>query len=149
MLREGANAVTIAVPGDTGAVVDSAVLDWVEITYLRKMTVQGDQNGLAGNGRASRFKLTGFSTDNLLLWDVSEPMTPTLLNGFTTAKNEGGFALRFHDNGPRPALPGFGARSGADAGVRHHLARHGSAGSMRPPIYVVDTPPDFRAVTPG
>ncbi len=98
LLREGANTVTIAAPGDTGAVVDSAVLDWVEISYPRKMAVVGDQIAWQAEPGQADFKLTGFATDDLLLWDVSEPLTPTLLTGFTTAKNEDGFALRFHDD---------------------------------------------------
>ena len=98
LLREGANAVTIAVPGDTGAVVDSSVLDWVEISYLRSLKVQADRVTWQAEAEQADFKLTGFSTDRLLLWDVSEPLTPTLLTGFTTAPNEDGFALRFHDD---------------------------------------------------
>ena len=146
VLREGANAVTIAVPGDTGAVVDSAVLDWVEITYLRKMTVQGDQMAWQATAGQADFKLTGFSTDNLLLWDVSEPMTPTLLNGFTTAKNEGGFALRFHDNeaSGRRYLALAPAQALTPASVTTWQGtdlRLDAAGAD----YIIITPPEFAA----
>lgn len=99
LLREGPNAVTIVAPGDTGSVVDSSVLDWVEIRHQRRIKVNGDRVAWqAENGQAD-FKLTGFSTDNLLLWDVSDPTAPLLLTGFTTGANEDGFALRFHDDG--------------------------------------------------
>jgi len=147
LLREGANTVTIAAPGDTGAVVDSAVLDWVEISYLRKMTVAGDQFAWQAEAGQADFKLTGFTTDNLLLWDVSEPLTPTLLTGFTTAKNEDGFALRFHDDGAsgsRRYLAVAPARALTPAAVTPWQGkdlRQEAAGAD----YIIITPAEFAA----
>lgn len=100
IVHSGANQLVIVSPGDTGAVVDSALLDWVEMDYWHKLTVAGDRIAWQAEPNQAHFKLVGFTSDNLMVWDVSEPLTPTLLTGYTTAANEGGFALRFSDEAP-------------------------------------------------
>jgi len=43
LLKEGANTVTVELPGDTEATVDSAYLDWIEVTYQRKFEAISNQ----------------------------------------------------------------------------------------------------------
>lgn len=97
-LKAAGNELVVELPGDTGAVVDVAYLDYVEIAYPRQL--------LADAG-AIRFSLpagqpvavSGFPSDQVLLWDVTEPARPQPLSGFAVTKQDNGYRVSFQDAG--------------------------------------------------
>lgn len=59
-LREGPNTLTLEFPGDTGALVETVMLDWLEITYPRPVNEENSRAGFRGTG--GEVDLTDFST---------------------------------------------------------------------------------------
>ncbi len=78
-LRPGENSLTITAPGDTGAPADSLLLDWVELTYPRELTLDG--GGLGFAGQAAEYALA-VSEKLAALWDITDPTRPVTLTDY-------------------------------------------------------------------
>jgi hypothetical protein len=77
-LRPDGNQLRIEAPGDTGAPADSVLLDWVEISYPRKLVL--DQDTLTFGGQAIGFAVHLPPDDApAAVWDITEPERPAVL----------------------------------------------------------------------
>lgn len=96
ILQPGQNRVTLHLPEDTGAPVEGVWLDTIEITYPLQTATEGTVHvqGMAGT---RRYALGGF-TSGAVLYDVSDPRRPVLLQGAAV-----GSGLSFADTTSRPA----------------------------------------------
>ena len=79
IVRPGENTVTLKAPGDTGAPADSAVLDWVELTYPRELAL--DEGELTFAGQAAAYDLAT-SGELAALWDITDPAAPVALSDY-------------------------------------------------------------------
>jgi hypothetical protein len=104
LLSPGENRLEITAPGDTGAPVDSVLVDWAEVTYQRSLAV--GESPLEFGGRAAGFsaRLLAPSQDDagrlssgdaLALWDITDPDAARPLSGYDIADGE----LRFGSDG--------------------------------------------------
>ncbi len=97
LLQPGENRLKLDAPGDTGAPVDSVLLDWAEVTYSRAL-IAGDAP-LEFDGQASGFRIEApagrLQPDDLAVWDVTDPEQPRPLTGYAVADGE----LRFGSDG--------------------------------------------------
>jgi len=107
--RDGENTLVVRVPGDTGAPAEIALLDWVEVSYPRRLVAVGDR--LAFTAPAGAYQLAGPWAGPVLAYDVTAPTAPVRLTGLAT-----GPALAFAD-----ATPGM-----------HEYVVVGPAGFLRP-----------------
>ncbi|NUM43313.1 MAG: hypothetical protein HUU38_01290 [Anaerolineales bacterium] len=63
-LRAGKNTLTLELPGDTGAIVETLLLDWIELTYPNPLIAENARVGFRGTGEV--LTLTGFDTPPFL-----------------------------------------------------------------------------------
>ena len=138
IVRLGENTVTLKAPGDTGAPADSAVLDWVELTYPRELAL--DEGELTFAGQAAAYDLAT-SGELAALWDITDPAAPVALSDY---ERQGGRVRFASDGTPRRFL---GATT---AGLRQPAAiTPVSGGDLRAlpggADLIIVTVPQFRA----
>jgi hypothetical protein len=95
VVRPGENTVTLKAPGDTGAPADSALLDWVELTYPRELML--DEGELIFAGQAATYDLAT-SGELAALWDITDPAAPVALSDY---ERQGGRVRFASDGAPR------------------------------------------------
>jgi hypothetical protein len=90
-LLDGDNTVTLECL--TG--VDAIAVDWFEVTYPRRFEANGDT--LRFSHETDRFRVSGFSTDNLLAFDITSPVNVDRVINFETtdAGGPGPYTLDF------------------------------------------------------
>lgn len=83
LLRDGENRIELALVGDTGAPVDSVLLDWIEVDYARTLALDDGQMAFGGNAPAYRVELpSGRAREaDLAVWDVTDAAQPVPLAG--------------------------------------------------------------------
>jgi hypothetical protein len=134
LLAAGENQVTIRLPGDTGAAVEGAWLDTVQIAYpIQSLTA--DRAHVEGQPGARRYTLGGFSTNNVELYDVSVPQHPVRLQNTSLAANGGAYTLSFSDGDPASTAATYFALAGSEI--------------QRPAAIVADTPSDLQSAAHG
>lgn len=82
-LRRGLNSVTLALESIPGAPNDSSFLDWVEIDYQHALQALNDQALFAAAAGGQReFRVQGFSGQDVLAFDVTNPAAAMRLTGW-------------------------------------------------------------------
>ncbi|MGI6740022.1 MAG: C25 family cysteine peptidase [Brevefilum sp.] len=77
VLIPGTNTITVALPNDTGAGLDLVLVDWVSFKFSNAFPTSAEDNQLAfsyGEEGAWTFQVTGFDTDEVVAYDVSDPL---------------------------------------------------------------------------
>ena len=98
MLQPGENTLLITAPGDTEARAELAYIDWVEISYNRLLHAEQDVLDFTSEARA--YEISGFSAEDVALWDVTDAALPIQLTGFNTEKVDGAYQVSFDDEQP-------------------------------------------------
>lgn len=93
ILQSGENRLRLFMPNDTGAPVDSIQLDWIEITYRRKL-IADDSGSLTFTGAAAGFAVRSPPAP-VAVWDITEPTAPVALQKYEWREG----ALRFASDG--------------------------------------------------
>ncbi|MBI4915090.1 MAG: hypothetical protein HY825_04525 [Acidobacteria bacterium] len=88
LLREGANTLTLRLPGGLGTPIDVVCVEDYSVTYPRFLRASAD--ALAFAGRGSRFEVGGLSSSNLVGYRVEGGMT-TRLNSLLATPDAGAF----------------------------------------------------------
>lgn len=148
VLTAGAHTLTVTCVGDTGAVVDSVFVNWIEIDHAAGYRAAGDRLDFAAPhpGRVD-FTLTGFGAPDVQVLDVTSPEQPVAITGVAVERaGDGTYRARFGATatavsryvayGPAGASPP--ARVAPNAASRWRSPEHGAD-------YVVITHPDFAA----
>ncbi len=85
-LRSGDNSVTFTVDALPNVIFDRSFLDWVEIDYRHALSAQDDQVAwTTPAGGRREFELRGFSRQDVLAFDVTDPAVPVRLTGLQAA----------------------------------------------------------------
>jgi hypothetical protein len=84
LLQAGSNAVGLSLPGDTGSEVEGTWVDAIAVTYALG-AVSGDVARFCGQGSASAYTVSGFSTDAVRAYDVTDPAAPQIVTGLSIA----------------------------------------------------------------
>jgi len=98
VLTPGANTLSLSLPGDTGAAVDTVLLNYFEIQCWRPLLAVGGQ--LAFTIPANNplpVQVGGFLNSDVLLLDVTNPLNPTLITPSIGNDNGGTFHILFQD----------------------------------------------------
>ncbi len=98
LLKEGSNEVVLSLPGDTGAVVDTIAVEAVQLDYTQ--AVIAEENNAAWWAAADQqdFSVGGFDSEDVQIWDVSDPINPAQLTGYAVERDGVGYAARFADD---------------------------------------------------
>lgn len=98
-LADGANTISVNLPGNTGSSIDIIYINWFEIDYWRKHLAQNDIFAFTGSGPGTyQFEIKGFTQPTVELFDVTDPEKVKQILYFDI-KPEGGFyTLKFQDN---------------------------------------------------
>lgn len=89
-LRSGQNTVTLQVISDlTGVVVDESYLDWFKFDVRQQPNASGDRFSFSVDGVGPReFVVRNLTGQDALVYDVSNPLAPVLLNGVQVSATE-------------------------------------------------------------
>jgi hypothetical protein len=143
-LQEGENTLGLEAVGDTGARVDIVLVDWVELEYQRYFRAREDSLEFTGQGGFQ--VVTGFSSEQLWLFDVSDRLNVVQLTGADVEANGSQYVLSFCDGEPS----GHSYLAVGQAGLRRRagLTAVTSTVDLRSPNnqadYIVITHQDFR-----
>jgi len=98
LLDEGSNSVTVETVGDSGAVVDQLFVNWIEIDYWDTYVAEEDEL-LFGAPTAGtfQFEVTGFSSNDVQVFDVMDPASVALVTHTTVLGSGGSYRLQFED----------------------------------------------------
>lgn len=82
-LRRGLNSITLTLETLPGVPNDSFLLDWVEIDYQQSLLASNDRAQFtAAAGGRREFRVQGFSSPDLLAFDVTNPAAALRLTGW-------------------------------------------------------------------
>jgi hypothetical protein len=99
-LNEGVNTLRIELPGDTGWNYEKVMLDWIEVSYYS--TYQATDDKIAFSHTQSEpvnFQLTGFSTDNITIFDITNPDNPKEISDYEVITEDTTYTISFKDSG--------------------------------------------------
>ena len=99
ILQEGNNEFRIVTPGDTGSsLTEISLLDWIEIEYPHRYVAEGDRLffGVDSPG-IWEFHVGGFTTQDLELFDISDPYATVHLDNHALDPGRQAHTLRFSD----------------------------------------------------
>lgn len=120
LIRPGENTLSIRAPHDTGAAADSVLLDWVELSYARRLVASGEV--LQWEGDAHGY-IIQTSDRPATIWDITDPARPLVVEDHAVADG----MIRF----------------GADGERRHFIATTG--GMQKPASISPYAGPDLNA----
>ncbi len=92
------NVLTLELPGDTEAVVDTVYLNWIEVDYWRNFTAVGDSLvfTVSGDGK-KRIEVGNFSQPDVLIFDISDPNTVAEVVNFEVEADGQSYKVVFED----------------------------------------------------
>ncbi|HQU32442.1 MAG: hypothetical protein HRU72_00065 [Planctomycetia bacterium] len=98
-LLEGTNTVRLELPGDTRATVDQVFMNWIEIGYLDTYVAEQDKLlfGAPSNG-TFQFEVTGFGKNTVMVFDVTDPVSPSWITHTNVLKSGNTYTLQFEGN---------------------------------------------------
>lgn len=101
VLLNGANQVSLSLPGLSGVSIEGVWFDAMRLTYP---TGQGwdEQLIFAGEAGQKAYTLTGWSNSNLKVYDITQPTRPQRLTDYTLTLN-GSYTLSLGDADTNPA----------------------------------------------
>lgn len=94
LLQPGSNTLRLACP-DSG---DTVYVDWAEVQFANTFTAVDDVLAFSYDlpGRW-QYQVSGFSVDEITLFDVTDPSAVSLISGAVVAPSGAGFSLTFED----------------------------------------------------
>jgi len=143
-LLEGENILGLEAVGDTGARVDIVLVDWFELEYQRYFSARDDSLEFTGQG--GYHAVTGFTGEQLWLFDVSDPLNVVQLTEANVEASGAQYVLSFCDGEPS----GHSYLAVGRAGLRRptSITAATKSADLRSPTnqadYVVITHQDFR-----
>ncbi|MFQ5610871.1 MAG: C25 family cysteine peptidase [Anaerolineae bacterium] len=97
-LSEGENLVRLELVGDTGATVDQVYHNWIEIDYWDTYVAENDELRFGAPGAGTfQFEVTGFSSNDVEVFDVTDPANVVILTQTAVVTNGQTYKLTFQD----------------------------------------------------
>ena len=129
LLADGSNSVTVTAVLNSGVPYSAVYVDSFDLSYRRRCEAADNQLLVRGDGDAV-MTVSGFSTPDIRVMDVSDPRNPLLLQGVAVDSDGGFYRASFNTS---------------NAVTPYQLFTFGSGKS--PSSVVVDTPSDLRDET--
>jgi hypothetical protein len=133
-LLEGANAIKVELLRDNNVSRDVIFINWFEIDYYDTYIAENDILLFDGDSPGSwRFELDGFSTDQIYIFDITDPSEPQRLVNGAISSDQGIYTISVQKS---------------QAGERHYQAIV-SAQFGTPTSILADNPSDLHSQTNG
>ncbi|MEW6380294.1 MAG: C25 family cysteine peptidase [bacterium] len=155
LLQEGSNTLTIKAPGDTGAAIDTILVNWIELDYPRPFIAHNHQllftaQGGQGAGRCN-FDVQGFMEKEISVFNVTDPENVLKIRP-ASIETEGGstYRIKFSDefSGSRRYAALSTQAEKVPLSLESPAARPGEEDDLRSSDngadYLIITHPDFR-----
>jgi hypothetical protein len=139
-LKVGENTLSLALSGISGVSVEGAWLDAFSIRYAGGGSAVGNAIGFSGEATPHAYGLQLAETDELRAYDVTEPLQPARLEGFTTGP---GGAISLGDGDLASRRYWVTAESGIFAPEKIRLVSTLHTGDISGAEYLVIAPEDF------
>jgi len=98
LLLNGPNQIEVEYVGDTGAIVDTVYLNYIEITYLATLlTTQDVLKFTPGRSGRFTFDVAGFSTDQIEVFDITDPLAVRHLENIDIVQDGSSYSAEFED----------------------------------------------------
>jgi hypothetical protein len=92
------NTLTIELPGDTGAVVDTVYLNWIDVDYWRHFTAVDDKLVFTVDGSGKRqIAVKNLSQPDILIFDTTYPDAVTEIVNFVVETDGKNYKVVFED----------------------------------------------------
>lgn len=110
--------------------------DWVEVDYPARAAAAGDRLSIPALAEAAReIVATGFTTDTVRVYDVSDPRRPVRLTGIAAMPDSAGYAIR----AGRGGQPGRSYALSTEAALLAPASvEHDTASAWRSPDHAAD-----------
>jgi hypothetical protein len=97
-LEDGENVLEVKPVADTGARADIVLVDWLELEHQRLFVARDDRLEFSGQGGSH--VVSGFSTNEVWLFDISDPLEAVRVTGTNVATDGSQYALSFCEGEP-------------------------------------------------
>lgn len=98
LLNTELNTLSVTALADTGSVYDLFFIDWVELQYANTFQVENDQLAFSYDTSGDwQYRLSGFNSDQLEVFDVSDPTNIVSLDNFEIEGIEPLYSIVFED----------------------------------------------------
>ncbi|MBI5033887.1 MAG: hypothetical protein HZB51_25490 [Chloroflexi bacterium] len=99
LLVSGTNTISLTLPNDTGLGYDEVFANWFELDYDHLYAARNDYLAFTSEITGDlQITVTNFTTDKLLLYDVTNPGNVIRLPSVNIAKAGGSYSLSFSDS---------------------------------------------------
>jgi hypothetical protein len=95
VLREGDNTLTVAAVEDTVRELDLVLVDYFVVEYPRALIADGDALRFTLGPDVAVARVSGFTSPDVIILDVTDPLAPVALADTQLAAADGGFAVTF------------------------------------------------------
>jgi hypothetical protein len=102
VLIPGENSLVITLPANSGVEFDRVAFDWVELTYPNTFLAEGDQlsyqiENPITESQSSGVIVSGFSTSDIRVFDVSDPWSVVPLTNILIESPESFYQVQYED----------------------------------------------------
>jgi len=102
-LLEGPNTIEVQSPLEGGVSVNQVLVDWFEVEYAKNYAADGAQTLFAVDAAGTwKFEVPGFSSAELLTWDITNPNQPASIANTNIEENESAYNLTFQQTTTEP-----------------------------------------------
>ncbi len=96
LIQDGPNTITLNLPMGGGISLDYVLVNRFELDFARKFTALSDELDFRSQDQGpTEFQVAGFSSQEVELYDLTSPISPTRLTGGLVEPFESGYRLRF------------------------------------------------------
>ncbi len=135
ILQAGINTVMVSSVPITGVNLDYFMIDWVKIDYPNTFQAENDELAFVYSEVGSwKFQVNGLSTDQLVVYDVSDPLNVVSIENVSVVSGGSDFAVQFED---------------AVSGLTSYWAMSGTTYRTVAGIDAEDTPSNLRSIVNG
>jgi hypothetical protein len=111
LLKAGNNTISVVCPNDTGVGYDVIYIDSVDLDYSNTFLAESDALSFTYETAGSwKYLVDGFTTDQVAIYDVTNPSAAVRLTGIAVTSTPSGYAAQFQDSIAAPT--GYWAMAG-------------------------------------
>jgi len=97
-LQDGVNTVRVEAADSGDALPHQVLVNWIELTYMDTYVAESDELLFgAPTTDTFQFEVTNFITDDVQVFDVTDPINVAVITGTTVMTDGGGYQVQFED----------------------------------------------------